>query len=49
MQTNIIVANARALFPNDNAKRMDFINKKLYDKIKSINKNIKIKFNNSLK
>ena len=31
MQTNIIVANARALFPNDNAKRMDFINKKLYD------------------
>ena len=31
MQTNIIIANARALFPNDNAKRMDFINKKLYD------------------
>ena len=31
MQTNIIVANARTLFPNDNVKRMDFINKKLYD------------------
>ena len=31
MSTNIIVANAKSFFPNDVAKRMDFINKKLYD------------------
>ena len=31
VQTNIIVANARAQFPNDEAKRNDFINKKLFD------------------
>ena len=31
MQTNIIVANAKAQFPNDAAKRSNFIDKKLYD------------------
>jgi GH24 family phage-related lysozyme (muramidase) len=31
MQTNIIVANARAQFPNDAAKRSQFIEKKLFD------------------
>ena len=31
MQTNIIVANAKAQFPNDAAKRSQFIEKKLFD------------------
>jgi len=31
MQTNIIVANARAQFPNDATARSNFIDKKLYD------------------
>ena len=31
MQTNIIVANAKAEFPNDAAKRSQFIEKKLFD------------------
>ena len=31
MQTNIIVANAKAQFPNDEAKRSQFIEKKLFD------------------
>ena len=31
MQTNIIVANAKAQFPNDANERSQFINKKLYD------------------
>jgi hypothetical protein len=31
MQSHIIVANAKSFFPNDKGKRMDFINKKLYD------------------